>query len=95
MIQRKRSRQREQMEIKGIEKQGDIVTLKMTMPECCGDCIYIASAYGETVLNEFEYCQLAYIYNNEKKRPNEFVTDSDFNYPLELPEFCPLRCNNG
>lgn len=28
------------MEIKSIEKQEDIVTVKMTMPSCCNDCYF-------------------------------------------------------
>lgn len=73
------------MEIKSIEKQGDIVTVKMTMPEYCTDCPFETCCAP----SDFYYCHLVEV----KQGKDCNIFDYETNSPI--PEFCPLRCNNG
>lgn len=70
------------MEIKSIEKQGDIVTVKMTMPEYCTKCICYTAHNN--------YCSLFYAIS--KRLEDGYKSVEGWEKP---PEDCPLRCNNG
>lgn len=74
------------MGIKSIEKQEDIVTVKMTMPIKCYECPYVY----DDCLYPMGYCVLFGNSLDEKERYKANISNCN-----TIPEFCPLRCNNG